>query len=69
MTKEKIYYSENIDEKYPLASLTKMMTLMVTFDQLEKGNIKMKDKIKVSKKICSNWREQNSYERGRYLYS
>lgn len=48
--KGKIYYSENIDEKYPLASLTKMMTLMVTFDQLEKGNIKMKDKIKVSKK-------------------
>ncbi|WP_462350793.1 D-alanyl-D-alanine carboxypeptidase family protein [Fusobacterium varium] len=48
--KGKIYYSENIDEKYPLASLTKMMTLMVTFDQLEKGSIKMKDKIKVSKK-------------------
>lgn len=50
--KGKIYYSENIDEKYPLASLTKMMTLMVTFDQLEKGSIKMKDKIKVSKKAA-----------------
>ena len=48
--KGKIYYSENIDEKYPLASLTKMMTLMVTFDHLEKGSIRMKDKIKISKK-------------------
>lgn len=48
----KVYYSENITKLYPLASITKMMTIMVTFDEIDKGNIKLTDKIRVSKKTA-----------------
>ncbi len=32
-----IFYSKNADNIYPLASVTKMMTLMVTFDEINAG--------------------------------
>lgn len=40
-----IYYSKNIDEKLPLASVTKIMTLLITFDELNNHNIKLNDEI------------------------
>lgn len=44
-----IMYEENADElRYP-ASLTKLMTLYITFSALEKGKLKLDDKLKVSK--------------------
>ena len=62
--KGKIYYSENIDTKYPLASLTKMMTLMITFDYLENGKIKIKDKIVVSKEAAQTGGSRISMKEG-----
>ena len=38
------------DEKIEPASLTKLMTAYVTFDELTKGSIKLDDKVHVSKK-------------------
>jgi D-alanyl-D-alanine carboxypeptidase (penicillin-binding protein 5/6) len=44
-----IYYSENINTKWPLASITKMMTLLVTYDEIKKGRIKLNDQVKIPK--------------------
>ncbi|MDP0488951.1 MAG: D-alanyl-D-alanine carboxypeptidase family protein [Fusobacterium sp. JB019] len=41
--KGNVFLGENIKEKMPLASLTKMMTLLVTFDFIESGKIKKED--------------------------
>jgi len=45
----KVLSSQNADElRYP-ASLTKLMTLYITFGELESGRLKMTDKLKVSR--------------------
>ncbi|WP_293961467.1 D-alanyl-D-alanine carboxypeptidase family protein [uncultured Fusobacterium sp.] len=51
--KGKIYYSENADMIHPLASVTKVMTIMVVFDEIEKGRVKLTDKVKISTKVAS----------------
>lgn len=43
-------YSYNANEKIQPASLTKMMTLLLTFEALNQGKIKLSDRIKISKK-------------------
>lgn len=37
---------------YPLTSITKVMTLMVTFDEIRAGRVSMKDKVTISKEIA-----------------
>lgn len=45
----KVMYESNADQlRYP-ASLTKLMTLYITFNALEKGRLKLTDKLKVSR--------------------
>ncbi len=45
----KVIYESNADEtRYP-ASLTKLMTLYITFDALENNKLKLSDKLKVSR--------------------
>ncbi len=49
----KVLYESDADEyRYP-ASVTKVMTLYVLFQELEAGNIKLSDKMKVSKHAAS----------------
>ncbi|MCQ2740519.1 MAG: D-alanyl-D-alanine carboxypeptidase [Alphaproteobacteria bacterium] len=44
-----VIFSTNADElRYP-ASLTKLMTLYITFDALDKGNLKFDDQLKISR--------------------
>ncbi|MBR6408712.1 MAG: D-alanyl-D-alanine carboxypeptidase [Alphaproteobacteria bacterium] len=43
-----VLYAVNADEKRYPASLTKLMTLYITFNALENGNLKLDDKLKVS---------------------
>lgn len=50
--KGKIYYSENAEKMRPLASVTKVMTIMIAFDEINKGTVKLTDKVKVSKKAA-----------------
>lgn len=50
--KGRVYYSENMDKMHPLASVTKVMTIMVAFDEIDKGTVKLTDKVKVSKKAA-----------------
>ena len=49
----KVMYETNADElRYP-ASLTKLMTLYITFNALENGRLKLTDKLKVSRVAAS----------------
>ncbi len=49
----KIYYSENADTRLHPASLTKMMTLYVAFEAVEKGELSMDTLVTISKKAAS----------------
>lgn len=48
-----IYFSKNIKKKLPLASVTKIMTLMITYEDIEHNKIKLNDKIKIKKDIAN----------------
>lgn len=48
-----IFISENEETKYPLASLTKIMTLLITFDAINIGYIKENDVIEMDKESNS----------------
>ena len=45
----KILYSQNPDARIPPASLTKVMSMMVTFDAIRSGKVKLSDSIRVSR--------------------
>lgn len=44
----KIIYEKNADEQRMLASVTKIMTILLIFEALESGKIKLEDKVSVS---------------------
>ena len=48
-TKGNVIFAKDADTFYPLASVTKMMSLMVTFDEIKAGKISLKDKVRISK--------------------
>lgn len=48
-----VLHSRNADTRLHPASLTKMMTLYVAFDAIEKGEISLDTKIKISRKAAS----------------
>lgn len=50
---KQILYSKNVNEKISPASLTKIMTSVIAFDLIKKGEIKLSDKFVISKKA---WR-------------
>lgn len=43
-----ILYEKNMNERLPPASLTKMMTVLLIFEQLKKGGIRLTDKVRLS---------------------
>ncbi|MGL4946069.1 MAG: D-alanyl-D-alanine carboxypeptidase family protein [Cetobacterium sp.] len=51
--KGNIFYQENATQKYPLASVTKVMTILVTLDEIRKGNISLHDEVIVDWEILS----------------
>lgn len=44
----KVLYAQNEDEKLPPASVTKIMTLLLTMEAIDKGKIKLDDKVNIS---------------------
>ena len=48
-TKGNVIFAKDADTMYPLASVTKMMSLMVTFDEINIGNISLNDSVRISK--------------------
>lgn len=47
-----IYYSENEREKMPMASVTKIMTLLLTYDALNEGRINLTDKMTIDETMA-----------------
>ncbi len=48
-----VLYEHNADEELAMASITKVMTLLLTFEALEAGKIRMEDTVPVSKHAFS----------------
>ena len=44
-----VIFSKNPDTMYPLASVTKVMSLLVAFDEINAGNIGLHDSVRISK--------------------
>lgn len=57
MRENKIIYEKNIDESYPIASLTKIMTMLIASEEVELGKVKIEEKMKVSE---TAWRTKGS---------
>ena len=49
----KIIYEKNINEKLPPASVTKVMTLLLTMEAINNGKIKLDDKVTISEYACT----------------
>ncbi len=52
-TTGQVLYSHNPDEKLPIASVTKVMTLLLTMEAIEKGTIKMEENVPISENAAS----------------
>ncbi len=52
-TTGEVLYAQNPDEKLPIASVTKIMTLLLTMEALEKGTIKLEDHVPISENAAS----------------
>ncbi len=48
MNSEKVLISDNADERLPIASVTKLMTVLITLDNIEQGKISLDDDVFVS---------------------
>ena len=51
--KGNIFYQENATQKYPLASVTKVMTIIVALGEIRKGTISMYDEVTIDWEILS----------------
>ena len=49
----KIIYEKNSHEKLPPASVTKIMTMLLIMEAIEKGSLKFKDKVSISEHAAS----------------
>ncbi len=57
-------YEQNVDEKLPIASVTKIMTMLLTFEALDKGNINLDDMVVISERASSMGGSQVFLETG-----
>lgn len=48
-----VIFEQNADEKRPVASVTKLMTLLITLEKLESGELKLSDSVTVSPTAAS----------------
>ncbi|WP_439649653.1 D-alanyl-D-alanine carboxypeptidase family protein [Gracilibacillus salinarum] len=59
-----ILYDKNSDEKLPPASMTKIMTMLLIMEAIEKGELTLDEKVKVSEKASSMGGSQIFLEEG-----
>lgn len=55
-----ILFEKNADEKFSPASLTKLMTTYIAFNELQAGNLQMDDTVTVSANAWRNWSNKGS---------
>ncbi|MGL4567270.1 MAG: D-alanyl-D-alanine carboxypeptidase family protein, partial [Fusobacteriaceae bacterium] len=46
--KGRIYFSENMHEVRPLASVTKIMTMLLTFEAIDRGEVSLDDEVEIT---------------------
>ena len=49
-TDNRLVWEKNLEEQFPIASLTKMMVALIIMEQIKAGNIDLDDKVKISRK-------------------
>ena len=49
----RVLFERNADEKRPIASMTKIMTLNCIYDAVEEGKISLQDEVVVSRRAAS----------------
>jgi D-alanyl-D-alanine carboxypeptidase (penicillin-binding protein 5/6) len=49
-TENKLVWEKNLEEQFPIASLTKMMVALIAMEQIRAGNVGLEDQVKISKK-------------------
>lgn len=52
-TSGKILYEKNVDERLPMASMTKIMSMLIVMENIHNGNLKYDDKVLISKTASS----------------
>ncbi len=60
----KVLYENNSDEKYPVASIVKLMTILLTLENIEEGKISIEDKVIASANAASMGGSQVFIEEG-----
>ncbi|MCP8616766.1 D-alanyl-D-alanine carboxypeptidase family protein [Salirhabdus salicampi] len=60
----KVLYTKNADKRLPPASMTKIMTLILIMEALEKGTIKLDEKVRISEHAASMGGSQIFLEAG-----
>ncbi len=55
-----ILFEKNADKQIPPASMAKMMTVYVAFDQIEKGKLTLDQKVKIQRATWQKWTGQGS---------
>ena len=63
----KIIYEKNIDEQLPMASMTKMMTLLLIMENIENGNLKWDEMVTTSEHAASMGGSQIFLETGEQM--
>lgn len=62
-----VIYEKNEDERRAPASMTKMMSLILIMEEIENGNLKWNEKIKISENAASMGGSQIYLEAGEYM--
>lgn len=57
-------YEHNSDERYPIASMVKIMTLLLAFEEIDAGNMALDEKICISREAMSMGGSQMFLEEG-----
>lgn len=60
----KVLFEKDADTKRPPASMTKIMTMLLIVEELEKGNISLKDEVTISERAASMGGSQIYLEKG-----
>src|SRR5690554_5170388 len=55
-----VLFEKNADKQIPPASMAKMMTAYVAFDQITKGKLSLDTKVKVQRATWLKWNSQGS---------
>ena len=59
-----VIYENNSTERYPIASMVKIMTLLLAFEEVDKGNVQIDEKIMISQDAMSMGGSQMFLEEG-----